>query len=168
MKNIKKKATKSFKKVLTRLNTNFYKHSFDRWLKFKEKENRRRLRKRQKIVTEETQSTIDAEGETENVVFEQEKKEKELVSSTRSLGKKTLKKVISQWKKAQTYEAFMIWKHFKNKQKAVVSGLSSTIFKRMYYSRQRDAFTQWRRNMHLRIEKERDWAIKDERDKEKD
>jgi hypothetical protein len=79
MRNIKIIATKSFKKVLTRLNTNFYKYSFDRWLKFKEKENRRRLRKRQKIVTEETQGTIDAEGETENVVFEQEKKEKEMV-----------------------------------------------------------------------------------------
>ena len=95
MRNIKQKATKSFKKVLTRLNNNFYKSAFDQWVKFKEKENRRRLRKRQKIVTEETQGTIDAEGETENVIFEQEKKEKELVSRTRSLGKKTLKKVIS-------------------------------------------------------------------------
>ena len=49
-----------------------------------------------------------------------------------------------------------------------MSGLGSTIFKRMYYSRQRDAFTRWRRNMHFRIEQERDWAIKDEKDKEKD
>lgn len=88
------------------------------------------------------------------------------MSSTRSLGKKTLKKVISQWKKAHTYEAFMLWRQFKNKQKAAASGLGSTIFKRMYYSRQRDAFTRWRRNMHLRIEIERDEAIKDEKDRE--
>ena len=80
------------------------------WHRFKEKENRKRLRKRQKIVTEETQGTIDDEGETENVIFEQERKEKELVSSMRSLGNKTIKKVISAWKKNQTYEAFMMWK----------------------------------------------------------
>ena len=53
------------------------------------------LKKRQMIMTEETQITIDNQGSTEDVVFTQERKKIELVSKFKSLNKKTIKKVIS-------------------------------------------------------------------------
>ena len=94
-KNIYLEQKRAFKKSLVKLNLHNSKLAFNFWKDNVEGKKRKMLKKRQIIMTEETQMTIDDQGTTEDVVFTQERKKLEIVSQFRSLNKKTIKKVIS-------------------------------------------------------------------------
>jgi len=60
---------RAFKKSLTKLNLHNSKLAFNFWKANIEGKKRKVLKKRQMIMTEETQITIDNQGSTEDVVF---------------------------------------------------------------------------------------------------
>ena len=68
------------------------------------------MRKKQAMVTEEMQETINDKGETENVIFEQERKMAELVKSNRSMSRKTMKKFLAQWRNYTLHAFLCKWK----------------------------------------------------------
>ena len=95
IKTISVDSKRAFKKSLIKLNLHNEKLAFNFWKANIEGKKRKVLKKRQMVMTEETQITIDNQGSTEDVVFTQERKKIELVSKFKSLNKKTIKKVIS-------------------------------------------------------------------------
>lgn len=92
-------AKKAFKRIMKKSNSQNEKLAFGLWKLSVDSIKRKKLFKKQMIITQETQNTIDDQGTTEDLVFQQERKKIELVSRFKTLNKKTIKKVISQWKK---------------------------------------------------------------------
>ena len=146
-------ARKKFKKLMDRHNAQLEKHYYQRWLKFNEGQTKKKLKKKQQMVTEEVQATTEAEGDTEDKVFEMEKKEKQMVSQQRSLGKKTLKKVIARWRDNQYEDVFNTWKKHKAHKEKAQKMLNQTIFMKLDHRLKHNAFTWWRKNMHILEEK---------------
>ena len=67
--NIKKRAKKQFNKILTNEYNTYMRQYVNTWKAFKEMKKDKRMRKKQAMVTEEMQETINDKGETENVIF---------------------------------------------------------------------------------------------------
>ena len=155
---VKKRARKQFNKILwTELN-NYQKYFFETWKNYKEMKKVKKMRKRQAMVTEEVQGTVDMKGETEDVIFQQEKKMAEMVKSNQSLSRKTMKKFLAQWRNYTLHHAFGQWKQRAAFKAETTQKLKGSIFKKMYHQLSRDAFQTWRRNMMIMHQREKKYS----------
>ena len=146
---VKRDAKRKFKKLMNGYNMKVCKLVFDQWYGHKEEETKKILKKKQKKMTSTMQETVDEQGTTEDKIFEQEKQFKEAQRSEKSLALKTLKKTITQWKLCQSYEAFVRWKEYMNKNGATEKSIGHTIFLRLHSKLKYNAFLTWRKNMHV-------------------
>lgn len=77
------------------------------------------------------------------------------VRSGRQLGHKTVKKYIARFRDAMYRDAFARWKCQMEFYKLVKSGVGQTLFVRMGYRRQQDAFARWRKNIYDHMQKQK-------------
>ena len=68
--------------------------------------------------------------------------------SGRSLGRKVLAKTIAQWSRGNCKNAFKIWKDYLRKGAKAKSLIAHSLFSRLQFRKERDAFVTWRKNLH--------------------
>ena len=93
------------------------------------------------------------------MIFKQQKAHSALSVQHQSLSKKAIKNCIAMWRNYTYYQVFQKWKLETRHHQIVKEKLTTSVFLRLQHRTCHNAFTFWRRNLHLKEEKDRLFSI---------